>query len=349
MATRVSAILTLVASVSVATSLCDCTSSRDGFGDPPSTTFADAGVATPPNEAGPACVGLSVGAEHLPLDLFIMLDRSGSMTGTPWEEAKVALNDFFAHPTTTGISTALTFFPADADDNCRVEYYRLVAVELGLLPMQSAKLAKVLGATSPGGGTPLSAALEGALFTATAQKKAHPEHAVAAVIVTDGVPAGCDDDLTATKLLVAAALHERQTLTFGIGIGTTPGPVLDQLAAAGGTKHALSVNDPSGLADKLREAQQTAIGCEFVIPKTSPDGTAVDPKLVNLSITGKGRSARVIQGDPNADACNNAEGWYFDDPKTPTTIRLCPASCALVLADKAPKIEINFGCKTVVR
>jgi len=71
----------------------------------------------------PACTGSTVQATLVPLDIFIMLDKSGSMsdkTGTmgqgvpKWDAVTQALKAFFADPQSSGIGVGLQFFPLTA-------------------------------------------------------------------------------------------------------------------------------------------------------------------------------------------------------------------------------------------
>lgn len=70
----------------------------------------------PENERN-ECVVFSSSAELAPLDVFIMLDSSGSMEfptaggQSKWEAISAALTAFFEEPASEGIGVALTFFP----------------------------------------------------------------------------------------------------------------------------------------------------------------------------------------------------------------------------------------------
>ena len=345
----------VLASVAVGVALCHCSSARDSFGDTP-TGFGDGGPEAA-IEAGPACAATSLGAEHRPLDLFIMLDKSGSMAGAPWQQAKNALDYFFSNPAGANTAAALNYFPWINDvQDCSSQTYRIFSVELGPLPQHAPALAASLEATTPFGGTPLWHAIDGALYAAVQQKKAQPQHAVSMVIVTDGEPTECDEFYspanlgeTAALKYVAAALLEEGVSTFAIGIGAAPGAVLDAVAAAGGTGKSLPVLDPSHLAEALGKAQDAAIGCEFLIPKKAPSGQLIDPTLVNVTFAAGTNAPHTVPAFSSAAACGTAEGWYLDDPKNPATVRLCPASCSLLEATKNPKVDLNFGCATTVR
>ncbi|MBW2522835.1 MAG: hypothetical protein JRI23_01605 [Deltaproteobacteria bacterium] len=67
---------------------------------------------------GATCAGESSSAQPVPLDMYIMLDRSGSMneeTGvagvTKWDAVTTGLSAFFADSESAGLGVALQFFP----------------------------------------------------------------------------------------------------------------------------------------------------------------------------------------------------------------------------------------------
>jgi hypothetical protein len=80
----------------------------------PASTFGDAAVAS---DAFGACGTETIAATVLPLDLFVMLDASGSMASTiaggtqKWTAVSQALSTFFSDVASTGIRTSLSFFP----------------------------------------------------------------------------------------------------------------------------------------------------------------------------------------------------------------------------------------------
>jgi len=42
--------------------------------------------------------------------------------------------------------------------------------------------------------------------------------------------------------------------------------------------------------------------------------------------------------------CDDHGGWYYDDPKHPTTIELCGAACESL---STGAIQVEFGCDTI--
>jgi hypothetical protein len=85
-----------------------------GSGSTP-TTMRDGGGAIDPGAS--ECVGEMQTAEAVPVDMFIMLDRSDSMrllTGTgesKWEAMRTALTAFIQDPASEGLGVGLQYFP----------------------------------------------------------------------------------------------------------------------------------------------------------------------------------------------------------------------------------------------
>lgn len=324
-----------------------CSSSDRSFDGDDGKVLAEAGAPAPDADIQ-ACTGTSLGTTHRPLDLFIMVDRSYSMVGPRWESARNALERFFTGGQVSDVQAALNYFPnfGDNPDKCMLSLYQHFAVDLGPLPAHAPELAASLDRTDgTGDGTPTAFALRGALDTAVAHKREHADRTVAVVLVSDGEPTTCLSDPAELSLMAQSANLEYGTLTFAIGVGGAPASLMDDIAKAGGTYRALSVDDPALLGEQLRRAQADAVGCEFVIPKTAPGGGVVDPTLINVAF-GDAYGSRNVTKTSDRTTCANREGWYYDDPRSPTTVRLCPASCDLLVSSKDPKIDVEFGCKT---
>ncbi len=88
-----------------------------GLGNPPSEVGGD--VST-----GGGCAGKRIDAKRLPLDIYVMLDVSGSMLQqtqsdanvTKWHAVTSALTDFVKDPASAGISVGLQVFPLHHPD-----------------------------------------------------------------------------------------------------------------------------------------------------------------------------------------------------------------------------------------
>ena len=62
-----------------------------------------------------------------------------------------------------------------------------------------------------------------------------------------------------------------------------------------------------------------------------------------------GQSKAELLQVPDRTACDATGGWYYDDPATPTSVELCPATCTSVEHDPTAGVQILVGCKTEKR
>jgi hypothetical protein len=98
-------------------------------------------------------------------------------------------------------------------------------------------------------------------------------------------------------------------------------------------------------------AVPTPIPCQFEIPDGA--GAEFDPFKVNVDYSpGDGSAAQRFpyRGTEAGPSCppNGDDGWYYDDPTSPTQIRLCPSTCSKVERDDEGRVDIAFGCDTLI-
>jgi hypothetical protein len=92
------------------------------------------------------------------------------------------------------------------------------------------------------------------------------------------------------------------------------------------------------------------VACELDIPR--PDAGTVDPSLVNVRVTDGTKPASTVPRVAAEPSCAGLDGWYYDVPAAPAKVILCPKSCEGTQSHggtKLPKVEVLFGCETVVR
>jgi hypothetical protein len=399
-----------------------------------------------------ACATESAMAEALPLDLYIMMDSSGSMLdqtssgASKWDAVKEALSGFLRDPRSKGLGVGLQYFPlfqpgvppqCDMDaqcgafgpclrlntcrgpitttqiivcgtaancppgdqcvplgmcptegdalcapvggscqgggtcsvagglclarDRCEAASYAAPAVPIATLPAAANALVASLDAQQPGGATPTGPALAGALQAARGQAVSNPDHKVAVLLFTDGLPSECTP-LAVTDIAALADASFRATPpvpTFVIGVfgdseAASVTPNLNLLAASGGTGTAFVVDTTQDVTRALQGAlnriRTAALSCEFRIPSTS--GAPIDFKKVNMTFT-SGDGVTTVVGHVTAkDACDQTRGgWYYDlDPSTgaaPSLIVACDATCSALRSDPEGKIDIVLGCATM--
>jgi hypothetical protein len=261
-----------------------------------------------------------------------------------------ALPDGTACPS-GGVCFQSQCYSGGANATCVAADYAALDVPIDILPTNETPIVASLAMHGPTGLTPTAPALEGAIQAAQAWASAHPEHAVAVVLASDGVPTECDpQDINQIATTVAAALAGSPSiLTFVIGLGDTQ--ALNAIAMAGGTQQAflVSTNNMAGQAflDALNEIKGSLLACEFDIPV--PQMGELDYHLVNVQLTPAGGEPEIIPQVPSAADCTASGGWYYDNPQMPTKIVLCPATCDEVKALNEAAIEIVLGCQTLVQ
>jgi len=299
-----------------------------------------------------ACAETVVTAEPLPLDLYFMLDTSGSMSGTNISALKQGVVNFCNDPSAAGIWVTGQHFPIGGySETCVPTEYATPAVPWGLLPYNA--FTNWVNSVSATGYTPSYPSLTGAVNACKTRVLTNPTHKCVVVFVTDGNPEGnCPPTGTgsATQTAlgnVAADSCANGVPVFTIGFPNLPSDgqsLIDLVAQKGCTDKAFIIQSGSmgsQFTDQLKKIQQASLGCEFLVPKS--DGGAVDLDKVELRYTSGTSQQEVF---PKVDTVGNCagDGWYYDDNANPTKLILCPASCTKVKADSAGTVNVSLGC-----
>lgn len=302
------------------------------------------------------CASEAIEAEISPLAMFITLDKSGSMDADDkWDNATAALISFFGDDAAADLNVALRFFPeGNCDDNdCDINACATPNVPLGALTadpaptdLQEAALVAAINAQGPSGGTPMSAALAGAIQFSSNYLVQNPLHKSVVILVTDGEPSGCEENIAAIANIAASGLLD-DVITYTIGLaGSNEGDLAQISTAGGGSSFFIGNGDTQAeLLAALQAIQGEQIACEIPIPV--PTMGDFDPDLVNVTFTSGDGMESAIGGVANAAACGPDAGWYYDNPADPTLIILCPASCDTVQGDDDGKLEVVLGCETI--
>jgi hypothetical protein len=343
-------------------------------------SFVGATSSTTTLDPPSACAGETYRPERLPLDMYFLVDSSGSMAlptagGTKWDMVRSALVNFLGDPENADVGVGLGYFPTGVQTSCvagdpdclcipftpfcfvgaggacEATAYSQAAVPLSLPPTPSALISD-LNAHLLAGGTPTRPALEGALQYVQTWANEHPGRRVVVVLATDGEPAGClGNSPNEVASIAAAALNgPSQIKTFVIGVGRSLDS-LNLVAAAGGTTQAFLTDTGSNLVSELADAlgriRTSALPCAYTIPIATSNGS-IDPSRTNVLLTPEGAGAprlipKVASG--REQDCDGRGGWYYDNPSDPAQVQLCPASCAETYR---AQVDVEFGCDTVI-
>ncbi|MFO0760289.1 MAG: vWA domain-containing protein [Byssovorax sp.] len=339
------------ATTASATTSSTTTGSGGMGGDPVITPVTGSGG----GGGGEECAKASAEAALVPVNIFLTVDKSGSMLGPKWDAAKQAFTTFFADPNADSLRIALRFWPEGlcddgpcglvASDACGTPL-----VPIGPLsdPMQEQALIDAWSQNSPEGTTPTFIALQGATKWAANYVIQH-NHTEAAVVVmvTDGEPAACDLDPAHIAHVAEIAYLGAGVLTFTVGMPGADQGVLDQIAVAGHTTKAFMIgngNAAQELLTAMKTIQTGVLACSFPMPVPPDPKDVIDPTQVEVKLTPPGGVAETFPLVQGAGNCGPNGGFYYDNPAMPTMLTLCPASCAKAQSSAGAKIEIVLGC-----
>jgi hypothetical protein len=343
--------------------------SSSGYSSPTSSapTLECPGIATSAVDgaaggSSTACAGISLEAEAVPVDLFIMMDRSVSMNElvpgtnqTRWAALRSAVEGFVAKAAGSTIRAGIGFFGRSGarDDaiDCDASAYANPSVEIGALSDVGSQLTAAIDATPPGGLTPTLPALQGALSHARLWAQSHPGRATSVVLVTDGFPTQCQSPVSISDI-AAVASDARSAAPFvrTFVIGVAAGFNLDSIAQAGGTNHAYLVDESDVSASfehTLSNISDSRISCEYQIPAAPNPNVALDPEQVQLVYSPVSGVPEQVPRIASSSACgrNPNGGWYYDNPSNPTRISVCPCTCARF---NAGRVDVRLGCEPYI-
>jgi len=122
------------------------------------------------------------------------------------------------------------------------------------------------------------------------------------------------------------------------------GPQYQDLSIlSGGLRHPVCDTNYSAVFNNIANSIVKAVACELLTPAQS-DGGVIDWSKVQVQYTPGGTGApNTYPQVANAGACTG-DGFYYDNPASPTKVTLCPQSCTTVSADNAAKVELLLGC-----
>ena len=314
-----------------------------------------------------------------PLDIYLVLDRTGSMgTDCAYVEgdapvsskacvATYALADYLID-VSPAVDTSLAFNVMSLSNDCSGESYDPALIAQTSLPVasDSALVQRISDEDFSGGhGTRIEGALNGIVHYTTDNQTDGRE--MIGVLITDGDATQCDTNNSRLAGIIADHLTNTGLRTFIIGMEGASEAKLEELAIAGGADphsdfcgsltppcHYWNVGDGSGdvLASALQAISQQAVPlpCEIdVTGLTAPVGEVLDYGRVNVTLT-QGETVTTIPQVGNAGACPfDQPAWYYDVPDAPTKIHLCANACDTVsAAGDGAELNVVAGCTDTI-
>jgi hypothetical protein len=341
------------------------------------TTTGGTGGAGGALDPDAACVAEPRAGEQVPLDLFFMVDKSGSMgcpvgsmtncNGAPnppapmsrWTSIKEALAAFINSPQSDKLGVGMGFFPQYSNPNgtgtlrCNPQDYSTPAAPIGILPGSAASIQAAIDAQTINGNTPTVPALSGAVQYATSYAQMNRGRTVAIVFASDGLPTSCEQNNNniagAEAVARAAATGMPPIRTYVLGVGPSL-QNLNSIAVAGNTQRAYLVESGGSaeLITALNEIRKSALTCDYQIPIIP--GKPLDLTLVAIKVKvgSSGMEQLVARVDGLGNCGATQGGWYFDNPSAPTKITLCPSTCNPLLMTMGSSLTVLIGCRYVI-
>lgn len=325
-----------------------------GFGASAASSSADGGG----GRRGNTCAAETAEVRPIELDLALLVDTSYSMDfELRWQYVKGALLSFVSQPAQSQLGLSMQFFPLRAQ--CDVSAYAEPALPMATLADSRTEVEAEVNARRMSGGTPIVQVLQGMGEYATAWAKDHPDRKTVVVLATDGVPdatcaAGTADppnDLDNAAKMAKSLLDGTPSIpVFVIGVGDEL-ESLNAIAEAGGTERAVLISDGASaqkeFLDALQGIRKKSLACDYLVPENN---SKIDFDTVNVRYTEGRASPSTFFYVTDESGCDLKpdEGWYYDDPASPTKVVLCQSTCTRVVNAEDARIDIEYGCERVV-
>jgi hypothetical protein len=296
-----------------------------GNGDGGSGTILGGGKGgSGPVDFDAACASSSSKGQQAPLDIYIMLDQSGSMNQqNKWPSVTSAINAFVQQPL-QGVSVGIQYFAVSSsgggggnctngkacttsadcgsgtcvpvinlcacsgggpgNDSCNAADYAKPEVEIAPLPGVASQISASLSAHSPSSGTPTSAALQGAIDHATAWEGAHAGHVTVVLFATDGDPEECDTNLADIDAIAQKAANGNPKILTFV-IGVGSSlSNLNGIAQAGGTGQAYLVDTNANAQQQFLDALNKIRGTALGCSYSIPVPTTGTPDYGSINV-----------------------------------------------------------------
>jgi len=305
---------------------------------------------------GEECTGTTLEAQPMPVDMYLIIDRSSSMVDrlvesgqTRWAAVTEAVRQFVQSPDAAGSGAGVEFFPAsrfgdEESIDCDANQYATPNVAIGPLPDVGDDIVMAVEGADPNGLTPTSAALRGAVDYAKTWAADHPERATVVVLVTDGYPTQCTENIDEIAEIARAAREmEPRVSTFVVGIGGEWN--LATIAQGGGTIAPYIVSDATAtdsFVQALNNIAATPLSCDFELPE-APPGQTLDLDLVQVVYEpAQGEPEEIPRASSSSDCLVSEHGgWYYVPVDEPERIRVCDCNCRRF---GAGRLTATIGC-----
>ncbi len=291
-------------------------SNNDGQGD-----------ACTPTPVGNVCSTQQSSFTRVQPNIYIVLDKSGSMSGTSISEAKSALNTIGDQLAST-VRFGMLIYP-DTYDECNAPGTEI----LNMGSHSAAQFKQSYAGVAAGGGTPTGGALKQVRTQGLYNDPSDNLDAMrpkVVVLITDGNPNdSCGNQSYAASQ--ASALHNAGIDMYVIGFRSgASASNLDEMARNGGTGSHYTADSPNQLVSVLSGISDEVISCSYVL-----DPAPQDPNKIWVQISGSPVSP------------DSTNGFTYDSGSNTLTLHGQACNTLRNANPNAPSpLKITLGCKT---
>jgi hypothetical protein len=258
-----------------------------------------------------ACVGETKQAEKIPLAMYILLDKSGSMinSGSPkWSQAVNAINTFASDQSLVAVKVALQAWSGQGP--CDGSIYDTPAIPMSPVPTSAPQIASWLAGIYPDGNTPT----QGALVSRSTppSTRARIPVKVIGLLITDGCPRPAMSRSPLWRGSQDPLSRFASILVYTMGMRGADFGLLDSIAQAAAPAKRLT--RPRAVK-RLIDALQTISGSALSASSRSDTGKwharsrkgqrRIHPERAASSRFTRSTTAACVQW-----------GWYYDDPSS---------------------------------
>lgn len=142
-----------------------------------------------------------------------------------------------------------------------------------------------------------------------------------------------------------SAIYSFSACGVGNDVGVTHADLVKRTQGVGGD---LCLQDFEPVFNDLAKqvTEVVTLACDWAVPPP-PQGETFDPGKTNVQLTLDGSIEQLGKAATAAD-CGARDGWHYDDDAAPRQVVACPSTCTRIQAAVDAKVDVLFGCETVV-